>query len=611
MEKLNGKIKGSSLSFHKSKKSNLNLKGIEEYQSCIDIIKKENETNEDIYKIGQNLLNIYDKILSATNEYTKKIDQIYENLKPNESSYEGRIEKIIYNILNKTSNALKSIYNKIHFIKNRDNSEGSDVLKKNKDDLVEKLIEKIKKLKQQRNLYLEEMNNYEIYLVNKELGLVEIDEGKNTINEKEKVKEKENKSNIQETFFNDNHTKVCEQQGIYIKCKDELKNFIKVFFTNLNSERKLLYNSIHSNSSDLVNYINTELSNLNEYFKEEIKLINKNNIDNIYNYIDGDNLVNQIIEDDFYTFKFVLRDMKNKNKDFNNKIEDNSKIKKKKKEKEKAKINNDIDNLYEKLDDNNILNMIKEAENNQLYLSQKTKDKMKLLENKKYIESIIDLIIKDPENYDEGTKNKYIDILESNEEYQKTFLQYLNNYRGSGRTGFNKSTIIIFSDLFKLVLNKAVKNYKYELVNFIIVLSLTYYHLKEDETPEGKANDNNKNEGNNENNDNNGNNKIYISEYLKQDQNFQDLSFWQNYLDELIKIEKEKLKKIKDISLITEKQNMNAICSSIFTLIQNMLDYDSEFEFMISILEKIVEKYKIDDDNKINMTNYITSKMNK
>jgi hypothetical protein len=115
----------------------------------------------------------------------------------------------------------------------------------------------------------------------------------------------------------------------------------------------------------------------------------------------------------------------------------------------------------------------------------------------------------------------------------------------------------------------------------------------------------------NENNDNNGNNKIYISEYLKQDQNFQDLSFWQNYLDELIKIEKEKLKKIKDISLITEKQNMNAICSSIFTLIQNMLDYDSEFEFIISILEKIVEKYKIDDDNKINMTNYITSKMNK
>jgi hypothetical protein len=346
------------------------------------------------------------------------------------------------------------------------------------------------------------------------------------------------------------------------------------------------------------------LSNLNEYFKEEINLINKNNIDNIYNYIDGDNLVNQIIEDDLYTFKFVLRDMKNKNKDFNNKIEDNSKIKKKKKEKEKAKINNDIDNLYEKLDDNNILNMIKEVENNQLYLSQKTKNKMQLLENKKYIESIIELIVKDPEKYDEDTKNKYIDFLESNEENQKTLLQYLNNYRGNGKTGFDKSVIIIFSDLFKLVLDRAIKNNKYELVNLIIVLSLTYYHLKEVETPESTINENNDN-----NNGNNGDKKIYVSEYLKQGQVFQDSSFWLNYLNELIKIELEKLRRIKDISLITEKRNINAICSSIYTLIQNMLDFDLDHEFIMQTFGKAILKYEIDDDNKMNISNYITSKM--
>jgi hypothetical protein len=285
---------------------------------------------------------------------------------------------------------------------------------------------------------------------------------------------------------------------------------------------------------------------------------------------------------------------------------------------------------------------------------------MQLLENKKYIESIIELIIKDPEKYEEDTKNKYIDILKSNEEYQKTLLQYLNNYRGNGRTGFDKSTIIIFSDLFKLILDRAVKNNKYELVNLIIVLSLTYYHLKEVEIPENKTNDNknnnnndenednndnnnnngnienidnndnnenkdnnnnndknenkdnnddNDNNNNNDNNDNNGKNKIYISEYLKQDKVFQDSSFWQKYLDELIKIELEKLKRIKDISLITEKQNMNVICSSILTLIQNMLDYALKHELILSIFAETVEKYNIDDDNKLNISNYLSSKM--
>ena len=84
-------------------------------------------------------------------------------------------------------------------------------------------------------------------------------------------------------------------------------------------------------------------------------------------------------------------------------------------------------------------------------------------------------------------------------------MKYLNSYRENERNGFNKSTIIIFSDLFKLILDKAVKNNNYDIVNFIIVLSLTYYHLKEDEVPENKINFNN---------DNNGNNKAFISEYL-------------------------------------------------------------------------------------------------
>ena len=248
MEKLNIRNKEISFSFQIFKKSNSNLKDIEEYQSCFDIINKENEINGDIYKIRQNLFNIYDKLLSATNEYSKKIDQIYENLKPNENSYEGRIQIIIYNILNNISKALKNIFNKFNYIKNLSNYEGSKSIK---EDLIEHLLQKMKKLKQQRNLYLEEINNYEIYLVNKELGLIEKNEGKDIINENVK----ENKSNSKEISIYDNHNKVYEKQSQYINSKEDLKNFIKILFINLNSERKILYNSIYSNINDLVNYI--------------------------------------------------------------------------------------------------------------------------------------------------------------------------------------------------------------------------------------------------------------------------------------------------------------------------------------------------------------------
>ena len=192
----------------------------------------------------------------------------------------------------------------------------------------------MQKLKQQRNLYLEEINNYEIYLINKELGLIEINEGKEIINVEEN--KNKNKSNSKEISIFDNHNKVYEKQSLFLDCKEDLKNVLKVYLTNLNSGRKLLYNSIHFNISDLVNYIYTELTNLNEFFKEEIKLVNKNyNDNNICNYIDVDNLVNQLIEDDFYTFKFVLRNKNNKKKIIIIKLKIIQKLKKRKRIKKK------------------------------------------------------------------------------------------------------------------------------------------------------------------------------------------------------------------------------------------------------------------------------------
>ena len=81
------------------------------------------------------------------------------------------------------------------------------------------------------------------------------------------------------------------------------------------------------------------------------------------------------------------------------------------------------------------------------------------------------------------------------------------------------------------------------------------------------------------------------------------------YLDELIKIEKEKFIRINEFSPITEKEIMNAICPSICALFQNMLDYDLEYELIYFIFGEIIEKYNFDDEIKINISSYLTSKM--
>ena len=69
------------------------------------------------------------------------------------------------------------------------------------------------------------------------------------------------------------------------------------------------------------------------------------------------------------------------------------------------------------------------------------------------------------------------------------------------------------------------------------------------------------------------------------------------------------MKRIRDASLITEKHNMNAICSSIYTLIQNMIDYELDHEFIQLIFGNVVEKYNIDDNNKINLSSFLASKI--
>ena len=177
-----------------------------------------------------------------------------------------------------------------------------------------------------------------------------------------------------------------------------------------------------------------------------------------------------------------------------------------------------------------------------------------------------------------------------------TFLVYLNNYRARGKLILKKLTITYLCDLFIIIMTSAIKRKHYKLIQFSMILSLTYYHLKEEQNETNKINKNDED------------NKIFMTEYLKKIDSFQEISFWLNYLEELINEEIEKIKK-RNESIIDEKQKSVAISSSIFSLIKSMTDYGLEELFILNILDEIYKKYDINESEKNDILNFLNIEM--
>ena len=243
---------------------------------------------------------------------------------------------------------------------------------------------------------------------------------------------------------------------------------------------------------------------------------------------------------------------------------------------------------------NNIINVIKEHD---IKFSKENNDKVEIMfENKLYIESTILSIMNDPDNFDEKTKNSIISLFGKNVENQYSFMRYLNNYRAKGTFSFKKKTIEIFSDLFIFILDSAVKNNDHKMIQFIMILSLTYYYIDENST---NGNPDNQNTIQDEDQS-----KIFITNYLRKSDIIKEKQYWLTYLNALLEEENEKVYKRKE-KTVNEKQKSVAIYSSIFTLVKNIVDYELDFDFINNILEDIFTLYKIKDKEKKDITDYL------
>ena len=560
------------------------LTNIEEYNRAMNLIPKELDKNNEMRDLEEKLFDIYEEIKMATNEYCEKLRQISKELNPNEKNNEGKIQKVIYDILIYSIEELE-IAMKSFKKKKRQNYKKFDENKiKQFEDFNKELVNNIELFDSKRKEYIEEMKKYEAYLINKELGSQDNIENDN--NKKENKKKDKNKD---KNTLNDNHDKVYEKQETYIEHKNKLRDFFKKAFDDINSERMLVYQSFSRNCIIFHQVINEGLKNIDKIIQNEESFI-KNDINNSSDdLIDVESMINNLMKDEFYSFKFLSID---KNKLRKISIEDDPTNKKKKKDKKDKKEILNVDNLLQNINDDNIISLISNIRNHNIKLNKDNMDKIKIFEERKVIESIIDLIISEPDKYDDNNKNKLMTLLDSSVENHYSFMKYLNNYRTNGLFELKKPTIIILCDLFNYIVEKAAQNNDYKMVQYTFILSLTYFHYDDK---------------NSENTDDNCN-KIYMSKYLKNSKPFHDKNFWVNYFQSLVFDEEEKIIK-RNEGPISEKKKSVIAYTTVFTLIKNMADYDLDFNFIYEIIQEIFTRYKFKDTKKSALVNYLMSEI--
>ena len=572
-----------------SYKKNINplYMNIEEYSKIMEIIPKEVEKNKEIHFFEEKISGVYEDINKAINEFCNKMKLILKSLNPNEDDTEGKLQKIIRSILDEGSNALENIVKRFENDKENNTKIYTDYSKK-LDEFYKSINQKIDDYDKKRKLYLEEASKYEAYLVKRELGLLE------SKNENENNK-KENKKKKDKNFeLNDNHFKVIETQENYIAFKNDLIFEIKKIIGCINTERKLVYNSLKQNAESLFKNINMGLTNINNIIAKEVSFYENNiPIKDNDNIINEENIINTILKDNIYSFKFLSINKENES------IEEDLKNKKKKKDKKDNKDNLNIDALVEKLEDDNIRTLIKELKKNEIKYNIENEEKIIILEGKKKAEDFAKFIITDPEKFNEDKKKELISLLKDNIHNQKGFIQFLNNFRANGIFELKKLSITILCDLFTIIVEKAVKENNYKIIQIVLILSLTYYHIDENSTI---TNQNLKIETKGGEEDDN--NKIYMTKYLQSSKPFHEKEFWLNYLNGLKHDELEKLNKRKEI-VISDKQKSVAVYSSVFTLIKNMIDYDSDFVFINSVLEDVFKENKFSDTEKSDIVNFL------
>jgi len=190
-------------------------------------------------------------------------------------------------------------------------------------------------------------------------------------------------------------------------------------------------------------------------------------------------------------------------------------------------------------------------------------------------------------DYDEKDKQKLLSLLDIH--YNRViFLHKLNDYRATCKFELTEKDYQILGELFLYTINISKKENDYHSIEMVIILSKTYYILRDKDK------------------------KVYLQNLILDNECFKLKEFWEELL--LYSISKDVVRSNKRETINNEDEkkfkikNDNIVFSQLLSLIDNMFDFGVEEKLVKEIIEPKILFYKIEDKLKNTIYDYIKTK---
>jgi len=192
--------------------------------------------------------------------------------------------------------------------------------------------------------------------------------------------------------------------------------------------------------------------------------------------------------------------------------------------------------------------------------------------------SLITKLFKEKGEIDIKLSDEFLNLINNPSVHKSAFI-ILSKLRTRGTYEYPKCLIELLGKGFNILINYAGKNKLYNNIDDGLILSQTYYYK-----------DDNKN-------------KIYISEYLKNNNILLNTKILRNYIDAMIRRELNNFKNnchLNNIEIVNNKLD-GLIFSQLLTAINIMKDFNFDKRVILKIIDEFIEKYDYMSDNNINV----------
>ena len=192
--------------------------------------------------------------------------------------------------------------------------------------------------------------------------------------------------------------------------------------------------------------------------------------------------------------------------------------------------------------------------------------------------SLITKLFKEKGEIDIKLSDEFLNLINNPSVHKSAFI-ILSKLRTRGTYEYPKCLIELLGKGFNILINYAGKNKLYNNIDDGLILSQTYYYK-----------DDNKN-------------KIYISEYLKNNNILLNTKILRNYIDAMIRRELNNFKNnchLNNIEIVNNKLD-GLIFSQLLTSINIMKDFNFDKRVILKIIDEFIEKYDYMSDNNINV----------